>query len=475
MRKELLNEIHHIKDKYVGLRDYGEENVKVKIIKPLIELLGFQEEWQEFEYPVIKGKRLTDISIIKNGKLEFIIEVKKGGDYKVNRTDKHQLLSYLMEKNIEWGIITNGEMLYLLNYKINAETEYREVLNVNLLDESTYHLFEYLSFDSIFVTRKTNYFKHLAEFTNYFKQENDKYNSWNRYYSAIYNYFMYLIENYPLYRELEYLSVADFKDFINSDIEQSINRKKVVKSKVTVINKFRYIKKLYELFVKNKELAKNPFSFVTDEEVLIGIKNINLDNDDLVDDISEEMIEDYYELINNGRENTVERNRIIFALCLYAGLDRDEIRHIKISDINVVKKTLIVNGVEIPLHHTLLNKITNYIENFVGSPNREGHHLFSTNRNKLINTPLSTDIINSVFSDVNSLPNAKLKLNLTKIRNLLIRKLFEAGFTIDEIITITRTDIKIVANLISSEEIIERTSIDSLAEKHPFKSFIGKL
>ncbi|WHY63650.1 tyrosine-type recombinase/integrase [Cytobacillus firmus] len=466
-----IDKINELRKKYSELPDYNEETIKIRIVKPFIEILGFNEDWHRYEYPVIKNKKITDITLIKNNKIILVVEVKKGGNYWIKPEDIQQLLTYLMTKNVEWGIVTNGKEFILVNYKINGELQHKEVLKYNLLDKTDESSSKILSYDSIFQNQKTNFYKHLAQFKCYKLQERDNYLSWSIYNSTISNYFQFISSKYNSYRRLEYLSKQDFKEFINFDISQSKIRNRHINSKQTVMNKFRHIAKMYELFVQHEELNHNPFRFISQEEMISNITGLDFADDDNIENLD---VKDFKQLIDffDNTQNP-ERNKLILLLCLYGGLGRDSIRHLKINDFNFNTNTLKVKEIELPLPSEFIQRIRYYIEN-IRNKNAKVEYLFDSNYGNYAGEPLSQSIINTVIkrSNVyvnNTLPsNKNFKVNPEKIRKLLVRRFFESGFSIEEIVTITSMELHRVAEHITTEEIKERTIISSLPDKHPY-------
>ncbi len=93
-------------DKYVR-RKKGkvEENVKIKLTLPLLELLGYDvQKDMDFEHHV-RDKR-ADIAILFEGAPKLIVETKdldSNLDYHVN-----QALDYAFNKGVDWVVLTNG-------------------------------------------------------------------------------------------------------------------------------------------------------------------------------------------------------------------------------------------------------------------------------------------------------------------------------------------------------------------------------
>lgn len=89
----------------------GEENTKVKLVQPLIELLGWDvySSDVELEYPmqIGRGNTRADYALQLEGAPVVFIEA-KGCDSTLSESDKVQLTSYMRQKGVDWGLLTNG-------------------------------------------------------------------------------------------------------------------------------------------------------------------------------------------------------------------------------------------------------------------------------------------------------------------------------------------------------------------------------
>lgn len=91
----------------------GEENTKARLIRPFIDLLGWNTVSTnvEREYPVQSGVRTkkVDYSLLVDGTPKIFIEA-KGCDTTISDGGVNQLQSYMrQELAVEWGVLTNGE------------------------------------------------------------------------------------------------------------------------------------------------------------------------------------------------------------------------------------------------------------------------------------------------------------------------------------------------------------------------------
>jgi type I restriction-modification system DNA methylase subunit len=93
-------------DKYVRkMAGAAEENVKIKIVIPLLNLLGYStEEDMDFEHHVQNKK--ADIALLTDGKPKLPVETKDLDQELDNHVN--QGLDYAFNKGVEWVVLSNG-------------------------------------------------------------------------------------------------------------------------------------------------------------------------------------------------------------------------------------------------------------------------------------------------------------------------------------------------------------------------------
>jgi len=104
--KDLKKLAHLNIDKYVR-KAFGacEENVKIKIVIPLLNLLGYStQQDMDFEHHVQNKK--ADIALLSDNKPKFLVETKDLDEQLDNHIN--QGLNYAYYKGIEWVMLTNG-------------------------------------------------------------------------------------------------------------------------------------------------------------------------------------------------------------------------------------------------------------------------------------------------------------------------------------------------------------------------------
>jgi len=371
--------------------DINEANTKARVVIPFITHLDFNENWFSYEYPVIKGRQITDIIIKNETSIKMIVEV-KSANIKLKPEHLVQLTTYLSIKNVEWGVLTNGKDYILVNKKIDGEYEDMQVIKFNLLDITDEYKLNFLTYNSIFIDKTTEYLKHLTQYKVYKLKENkNNYATWSIYNTTIENYFNYLI-NFQGYRKPEHLNSDDFRRFIKYEISQSgNNKKKAIKSKETILNKYRHISNFYRLLNKYGKQIANPFENLTEENMLRGINYIEKKNPQplLVEEI-EKVLDGF------DRTDNPERNKLIFLLGLYGCLSREDITRIKVEDINQNTNTLKVKDKILKLPPNFVQRILLYIENSKDQ-NAKVDYLFDSNYGDYSGGPVSISTINETI------------------------------------------------------------------------------
>jgi predicted type IV restriction endonuclease len=108
--KQLLKDIKTLAsldvDRYVRKASGAcEENVKIKIVIPFLNLLGYStEEDMDFEHHVQNKK--ADIALLLDNKPRLLVETKDLDEQLDNHVN--QGLDYAFNKGVEWVILTNG-------------------------------------------------------------------------------------------------------------------------------------------------------------------------------------------------------------------------------------------------------------------------------------------------------------------------------------------------------------------------------
>jgi methylase of polypeptide subunit release factors len=87
-----------------GVKSGQEENIKVKVVLPVLRALGWKEDDMDFEHHV--GNKRADIALMVGRLPKVIVETKS--HEKSLDAYKTQTLGYAQKKGITWALLTNG-------------------------------------------------------------------------------------------------------------------------------------------------------------------------------------------------------------------------------------------------------------------------------------------------------------------------------------------------------------------------------
>ena len=132
----------------------NEENTKAKIIRPLIELLGWDvySSDVDLEYPmkIGSGSKRADYALLLEGTPVVFIEA-KGCDTTLSDTERSQLKSYMRQTGVDWGLLTNGSTFEVLKRRTDTRRPDEVTMGTPSLEElpKQYELLQLLSKDLV--------------------------------------------------------------------------------------------------------------------------------------------------------------------------------------------------------------------------------------------------------------------------------------------------------------------------------------
>ncbi|MGD0057547.1 MAG: type I restriction enzyme HsdR N-terminal domain-containing protein, partial [Methanomassiliicoccales archaeon] len=97
----------------------NEANTKVKVIGPLLEILGWKMDSDvELEFPVRIGSATAKVDYaLIIGDIPAILVEAKGFDSDIGNNDAEQAISYGRVLDVKWVVVTNGKSLHILDTK----------------------------------------------------------------------------------------------------------------------------------------------------------------------------------------------------------------------------------------------------------------------------------------------------------------------------------------------------------------------
>lgn len=107
----LMNHVQSLFDAYDSKDEMTEEDVKIKAINPLLEILGWDIYAPEvrLEYPVVQyqSQKAVDYVLLIQDEPAVCVEAKSPSKA-VGRKGLNQLYDYMRTLDAEWGLLTNG-------------------------------------------------------------------------------------------------------------------------------------------------------------------------------------------------------------------------------------------------------------------------------------------------------------------------------------------------------------------------------
>lgn len=303
----------------------------------------------------------------------------------INISDERALLN-LLAGTVEWGFITNGQYIVLVNGKIETSKleswkGRRIVLEVKLNEHDTISCLRYFTKDELFISKNAQYFKDIAEYKNTLYRGNEE--SWPVYNSSLKRFFLYYIEKYNgTYDGYEKFEFADFVDFIS---------KQNVHSPATIVNIYSHI----SVYLRDKiGLRKNGFELSRKDvlKVFTGVKREELG--DILDPRRLMKINEYF----LSKKNHQIRNLTIFYLGICYGIERRQICQLCWKDIPFEKETITLGNIKKPLPKQLVKLLSDLRDENKkkGYPNDYVFYVYRNGKAR----PITKDAVNNMFSSL---------------------------------------------------------------------------
>lgn len=434
-----------------------EENIKIKIVIPILEELGYELSSMSFEHEVFKGKKYCDIAIKVRTDQYLYVEVKRG-DYFITDKDIMQLSNYLNTAGIEWGIITNGSKYILINNNIKLPSSDKKVLEVDINRDS--NNLKYFSKEYLFGNRKTYYYTYVAYFKG-IRGYKDEDQTWIVYRGTIYKFIKYLEDKYNDFEELEKINKRDIIEFLEKECR---NSRRDIDSDETIKNKISHINTMYEVLYENKVIRNIPFDKKRDD--ILNKFKLESKKYDLV--LEKRDIETIFFHLEKGRNSL--RNKTIITLATFLGLNKSQILKVRKESFDFINNTIVLNGRIVPLPEKIINMVKELI-NKNEAEGIKGNGVFYCRYNgkyKLINK----EVLGEVLKEVQKIDEEKFrKFTYNRSRIMAVRILFDNGFSIDDIVRITGIKLTGIAKIIDNNEIYDKTDKGlrkRIENNHPF-------
>ena len=457
------NDIEEIKYIYNNLLRNKEGNVQNLVVFKMLEKLGYDSIKFDTQHPIYHRDGYADIAVKIDNDTYLYVEV-KAGDVELKEPEVMQLVRYLNDKSLEWGILTNGREYVLINNyiktlsapSVGAQTTLDDkiVLKINIFD-NRYGNIDYLHYlcrKHIFSTKITYYFKNIAQYRADKHPKLRKKSTWDQYRSTLFNFFKFYSEQEGKYRPLEQIRTDDFQAYLKQD--SGFN---------TQNNKWTHIRTFFNVLGVNGDFDKPRNKLVN--------PSVKTENIPVEEKLNKENVTKILSFISKTEDSL--RNRVLFLLTLYMGAELPLLQNLNEDMFNFNQNILKLDNKKIPL----LTQLAKSIE-----------ELFKQNKkDKIRNNNLFNYYYEGKYSLIDEQNTAYLfgeirkrhpelkGVSLRSIRTALIKMLFFSNYSIEEISYLTSMSLQGISKLITNEDIIKKVSLTRkkpIERKHPFHEFL---
>ena len=461
----MINELKERLEEFKETSTNNEENLKSKVISWVLSELGYEAKYFDYEHPLCRRKgndRRADIyiPIARDSADALFVETKKL-DKELNESDIQQLLGYMYDKQLRWGILTNGKEYYLLNNMImplKASGDMsavfdRVVLHVDIYKPKNVKYFKYFQKNNIFDNGSTRFFRDIAQF---FAYQNYEDGSRGKYENTLYGFFDEYIgkghfyNNVPenIHRPLEDVRQSDFIEYLLSErpagrpYEGGVPLSKVSHISVMykVLNDNGYISRNdfanLRTYVKSyfdREAKEKDYTVLSDENIKICINGL---------------------LNNKGKNKWVKI--IIFTMCTYYGFNLRTIKEffdLSWDAIDLVNGTFAFYEKQYMMPQILIETLKEMEREY----KRKKVKTKTLYINKSGSSKLSSDTISEVFKECCNILNEN-KRNVEQFTTTIIcpavyNRMFCAGYSLEEIAAYCNTSVSALLQYIPESEI----------------------
>lgn len=464
-----------------------EENVKNHFVIPFLKQIGYTEEkvYYDYEYKCDVGR--VDVYLKIKGTDEGIyVETKRGH---LTSENIKQIVNYMdvSNKNILWGILTNGKKYYLIYRDIISERNNSSedalldkvilVGSLNKKSKNEREAIKYFSKEYLFDSKKTMLMKEIAQFKAY-----KTYGDWRVYFSTLFGFFDFyceeleknLIITAPETRKyLSDIREREFEQYLLTLRPKSKNKEKL--SQDIIKSKCSHITEMYREFERRNLIITNNFrntrTNILDSFFRQGI--IQENKEEVKNYLFKENIS---VIIKNFEEKdkiqSVIRS-IIFCLIAYYGFTKSQVVEFLsqpwVGTISFDEMWIEYQGIRknMPLklaqNFMKIKKVTGRRKYILGDSGERGQSI-------------SIDIVSATFDEIKKMKNVEGRSYFTPeyTRKMLIVALFEEGFSIEEISGFVGISLNSIEKIIGKDKIsqigLKRWKMrNSKKSKHPFE------
>lgn len=466
----------------------GEETVKDYIIKPFLEHIGYTKETCRYRYEENTKEGRVDIYIELKDKIGEGVHIEtKRGDLNIGKDEIEQIVKYLLMTPIKWGILTNGKEYYLINKDIvsdknneNGAALLDKVVMVCDLKDRQSNI-KYFSKAYLFENRKTLLMRDIAQFKAY-----KSYKNWEVYFSTLYGFFNYYCEvlepDLILPSTHSYLHLSDIREKHFKQYLLTLKPKVKSKEKLSISivkSKCSHISEMYKEFEKRNLITTNNFRNIRANILMQFIdEGIVTEKNEVDNYLTNENVDIIIKKLNQTQKKEVNIRLIIFSLITYHGFTKAQVVEFLLqpwSCVDFEKNTILYQGIKRTMPMLLANnfrklkKLTGKKKSILGSKGERGQSI-------------SIDIVSATFDEVKKMKEITGRKYFTPeyTRKMLIKKLFDSGFSVEEIsgyigISLNSIETILGKELISKIGLRRWNTKTKVKAKHPFEEEFNQI
>lgn len=441
-----------------------EDNIRSHIIEQIfMKHFGYNTKNYVLEKRIVKG--FCDIFIPINNNEALIIEVKNGYN-PIIIEDIKQANDYAKSKGQRFAILTNGYEYLLLDSDIKPVPKIEgDVLKSHIvfwfnvfkpkqkgLTELAF--FNYLNEDNLFVNRSTHFFCDIAQYREWKLQQGMSDISWNTYRCTLFKFFNYYIKTAPYSkpygysgeRAYESIDMDVFDGFIKECKREKENTSiKTIESNLShvygMLSELQKHKKISHICLNNSRKE----NLVSYKKTAAKKKHTTMNTED---------VEAILTFLETKRNST--RDIVIFMLTITIGLERAQLVNLQWSNFEKDYTWLNIDDrrVELP---TRISKYLSKLSEEQKKLKIKSPYLFHVLYRKKYR-PIKEWGINDVFNKFAQITNDDKWNDYSPkfVKICLLKTLFCAKYSLDDIIYITGFDIDNISKYITTEEILKR-------------------
>ena len=462
-----------------------EREVQFHVVLPVLEELGYPKEnfFVEKHCRVDKKDLYSDVYIEVDNGTGILVETKKAKK-ELTSSCLSQLYTYLGVETIKWGILTNGSRYILINtdldYKnIGEESIWQSVvLDIDFgMDSSRRNekFIEYLGFQRIFEDGTTCYFRDIQQYfcyNNTLSPEN-----YITYSKTFLNFFDFYIKKGNAYRG-KALEAVRPKDAIQFLRNYKGNGRPRVRTEIPK-SKVDHICAMYKVLYKNAYIQSNPMEDlrqIVQEENKILLKDSLRENSKIAYDVL--LNNETLELIWEHMRVQKPHRKIIFILIAYYGFEQSRV----VSFLNLTweKKNIDFDKQIFFMGKTKYHMVKKLYDALLEQKSKLGKKAKWIHYDLKKGTPATSYSVNGTFDFIKKIKcdNEVIKrLTAENLRGALIKHLFYAGVSFEEINYLTGLSLTQYAQYVCEQEIADRgrqyweKNRNKGAVMHPFTDF----